>query len=240
MTPFQVMRMRKAAAGVDASWSNVKLLCGFEGINGATSFVDESPNARTLTAGGNAQISTAQKKFGAASLLLDGTGDYVSAADSADWDFGAGQFTIEAFIRRSAATANWCIMAQWDNTLTNAAWALYVSANNLYFTYYDTGPALHEIGPFAFTPTVGTWYHVAADRDAAGKFRIYVDGVMVTSFAGTSQIIKGSANELRLGALQGFSYDFPGNLDEVRITKGVARYASDSGYTVPTAAFPRS
>ena len=241
MNPIKALRMRRTtASGGDPYWSNVVLLTGFNGSNGSTAFSDESASARALTANGNAQLDTSQFKFGASSLLLDGTGDYASAADSADWDFGAGQFTVEAFIRRSSATANWGIVTQWDSTLTNAAWALYVSSNNLYFTYYDTGPALHDVGPFAFSPTVGTWYHVAADRDAAGKIRTYVDGVMASSFAATSQIIKGSGSQLRLGALQGFSFDFPGWQDEVRITKGVARYASDSGFTVPTAAFPRS
>ena len=39
-------------------------------------------SGKTITANGDAQISTAQKKFGTGSLLLDGTGDYASPASS--------------------------------------------------------------------------------------------------------------------------------------------------------------
>lgn len=241
MTPFQIMRMRKpvAAGGTDPNFASVKLLCGFEGTNGSTTFVDESSNARTLTAGGNAQISTAQFKFGASSLLLDGTGDYVSAPDSADWDFGTGQFTVEAFIRRAASGTEWTVMSQWSSTSGNAAWALFATTGGLYFRFYDSANVLRDTFA-AFSATTGTWYHVAADRDAAGKVRTYVDGVMLAS-ATFAQAVQGSTNPLRIGSIQDFAaFDFNGNLDEVRITKGVARYASGSGFTVPSAAFPRS
>lgn len=36
------------------------------------------------------------------------------------------------------------------------------------------------------------------------------------------------------------STGFNGHLKELRITKGVARYNNDAGFTAPTAAFPRS
>ena len=38
-------------------------------------------NLVTFTANGDAQLSTATKKFGTASLLLDGTGDSVSSTN---------------------------------------------------------------------------------------------------------------------------------------------------------------
>lgn len=88
--------------------------------------------------------------------------------------------------------------------------------------------------------TTGVWYHVAADKDATGKIRLYVDGVMLGSATPANSAIFNSTAGLGIGA-QGANgnVDMAGWLDEVRITKGVARYASDSGFTVPTAAYPR-
>src|SRR3972149_9214360 len=65
--------------------SYTKLLLHMDGANGSTTFTDEMGQA--VTANGNAQISTAQSKFGGASGLFDGTGDYLSVPASADWDF---------------------------------------------------------------------------------------------------------------------------------------------------------
>jgi hypothetical protein len=88
--------------------------------------------------------------------------------------------------------------------------------------------------------TTGVWYHLAVDRDASNKFRLYVDGVMVGS-ATIVGAINGNSGSVCIGAqtVQG-TVDMAGWQDEVRITKGVARHASDSGFTVPTAAYPRS
>ncbi|MGE3298622.1 MAG: phage tail protein, partial [Porticoccaceae bacterium] len=75
-------------AGEDPYWNNVVALLHMDGTNGSTTFTDQK--GHTFTATGNAQISTAQSKFGGASALFDGTGDLVSSADHADWALGAG------------------------------------------------------------------------------------------------------------------------------------------------------
>ncbi|QKC83613.1 LamG-like jellyroll fold domain-containing protein [Mesorhizobium sp. NZP2077] len=68
---------------------------------------------------------------------------------------------------------------------------------------------------------------------------MYLNGTMVAS--STHRTINPSGAVLSIGADGNTSgFNFNGWIDEVRITKGVARYASDSGFTAPTAAFPRS
>lgn len=235
---------RTAAGGggaTDPDFASVVLLSGFEGADASTTFTDESTIARTLTANGNAQIDTAQAKFGSSSLLLDGTGDYVSAADSADWNFGTAPFTMEAWVRKSDADTDWCVFSQWSASgAPDSAWALFATGGSLYFRFTNTGSTLDATG--AFAPSAGTWYHIAADRDAAHKFRLYVDGVMIGSYSpGGATALSNSASALRIGSVEGFAqFDLAGWTDEARITKGVARYASDGGFPVPTAAFPRS
>jgi hypothetical protein len=81
----------------------------FNGTNASTTFVDESyrgttPTAKTFTAVGNAQLSTAQAKFGSASLLLDGTGDCATVPDHTDFDFADKEYTIDTWIYPTSFT----------------------------------------------------------------------------------------------------------------------------------------
>jgi hypothetical protein len=225
-------------AVADPYFANVVLLCGFDGIDGATSTTDEA-TGKAITFVGNAQLDTAQSKFGLSSLLLDGNGDGLSLADSADFDLGADQFTIEAFARFASISGDQCIISQWPTG--SLAWSFRRnSTGTLVFLYSTTGSDSPTAVSSSWTPTTGQWYHLAVDRDASNKFRLYIEGVMVAS--GTvSATIFNSTGAVNIGANNAVSGRyFNGWLDEVRITKGVARYASDSGFTVPAAAFPRS
>lgn len=68
-------------------------LLHMNGADASTTFTDES--GKTWTANGNAQIDTAQSVFGGASGLFDGTGDFISSADSNDWQFDGGSNSNE-------------------------------------------------------------------------------------------------------------------------------------------------
>ncbi|MBB2841259.1 UNVERIFIED_ORG: hypothetical protein GGE64_005041 [Rhizobium etli] len=225
--------------GSDPHFSSVVLLCGFNGADGATTSSDESNAAHALTFAGNAQLDTAQFKFGTASLLLDGTGDFVTAADSADWQLGAtnsSPWTIECWVRWNVLDGNnRGIMGQggsagWTMTGSSTIGQLSMAGSN-FTTITTTGTAM----------TTGQWYHVAVDHDATGKIRVYIDGVMRASATPANSAIADNGTALALGAqTSGGIVDMNGWLDEVRITKGVARYATDTSFSVPTAAFPRS
>src|SRR5512139_871383 len=69
-------------------------LLHFNGNDGSTTFHDEALNIDWI-ANGNAQIDTAQSVFGGASGLFDGTGDYLSSADHADWQLDGGSDSNE-------------------------------------------------------------------------------------------------------------------------------------------------
>jgi hypothetical protein len=78
----------------DPNYASVSLLLHMDGTNGSTVFTDLSPVPKVVTRFGDAQISTAQSKFGGSSAYFDGTGDYLTVASSADFGFGTGDFTI--------------------------------------------------------------------------------------------------------------------------------------------------
>ncbi|TIT84704.1 MAG: LamG domain-containing protein, partial [Mesorhizobium sp.] len=87
--------------------------------------------------------------------------------------------------------------------------------------------------------SLDSWHAIAVDKDSSGKIRLYVDGSVFASATPADSTIFNSTGALEIGrALATAVYD--GWIDELRITKGVARYASDSGYTPATSAFPRA
>lgn len=219
---------------VDPNYASVSLLAGF---NSTGTPVEKGGPA---TFSGNAAISTAQKKFGTSSLLLDGSGDYVEVPTAAGLQGSAGQFTIEGWAYCTGGAVNsGCIAAQWDAGFTNVSWAFYVSGGTFYFRFYDPTNTIRDTSTYIGNFPQNTWVHYAADRDAAGKIRLYVNGVMVTWITWTQQIHT-SGNNVRLGTAQGATgLDWLGYIDEVRITKGVARYASDAGFSLAAAEFPR-
>jgi hypothetical protein len=235
MTAVLINPYMIAVAG-DPNFAGVMLLLHLDGTNGSTTITDNSSAARTCSAVGGT-LSTAQQKFGTASFSCGGS-HYVSTADNAAWDFGAGQFTVECWIRLNSSRVGVSnIMSQWSgSTITQAAWQFGFSSNALAFWYSTTGTDSPNVSG-AYTPALNTWIHVAADRDAGNVLRVYADGAVIAS-ATVSATFFNSNRTLRIGNDEGGIRGLGGFIDEVRITKGVARYGG--AFTPPTAPFPNS
>ncbi|RWN51376.1 MAG: LamG domain-containing protein [Mesorhizobium sp.] len=230
---------------VDPSFANVVLLCGFNGTDGATTAPDESSSAKTLTFVGNAQIDTAQSKFGGASLLLDGAGDRVTIPDSPDWDLSdanSDQYTIEGWVRfNSSVTTGTETIVSHFATSGNLSWEFQrLGAQISLITDSSGSGAQTTITTTSAGLVLSTWHHLAVDKDATGKVRIYVGGVMKGSATPANSNMFNATTVLAIGSTGGGIRPLNGWIDELRITKGVARYASDGGFTAPTAAYPRS
>lgn len=218
----------KMEAFSDPFAEDVVLLLHFDGEDGSTTFTDQT--GKEWTAYGNAQIDTAQSKFGGASGLFDGSGDYISAGSSSDWAFGSGSFTVELFVR---FTSHGSVMSFLSNYVSGGAhgWSFQrrSDTNTIRFNYGDT--ALIDV---SWTPTDGVWYHLAVCR-AGTSIRIFVDGTQIGSTVTAGTDISNTSG-LNIGRLAGLGVQyFNGHMDEVRITKGVARYTSN--FTPPTAPF---
>ncbi|MET3521468.1 LamG domain-containing protein [Mesorhizobium abyssinicae] len=232
--------------GGDPYFANVKLLLGFEGTNGATTTTDESPAAHSsITFNGNAQIDTSQKPFGTSSCLFDGTGDYVSIADSADWDLSdanSDEFTLEFWIRPHANVGNQRVMGQapssgnwsWD---VNSTWS---SGNgSVQFRFTSNGSTATTVGSATQNLPLDTWHYIAVSKNSSGKIRIWRNGTLDGSATPADSSFFNSTGTLDIG--RNFATaNLNGNIKELRITKGVCRYDTDGSITVPTGAFPRS
>jgi len=205
----------------DPNFSSVVLLLHMDGADGSTTFTDVK--GHPVTPVGNAKISTTESRFGGASGHFDGTGDFVSTAASPDFDFnGTGPFTIEAWVNGTGTF--------WSND----SFGLVLSIQNgseLRLWIVDVLP-WNFVGTVAGVVTDG-WHHVALSYDGT-TYRVFVDGVQSFSVDGTMsqqappQCIIGSY----AGGVEPF---FNGYLDEVRVTKGVARYTAS--FTPPATQF---
>lgn len=224
----------------DPHFSSVKLLMGFEGSNGDTGspgMDDESSATHGTASGGSGSvnISTVQKKFGASSLLVNGASIYFP--NSADFEFGSGNFTVEMWIYPSLLSGVRFLASVWINA-GNLSWVLYTNGSQLAWNTSEDGTA-NNSDMSGGTLSSSVWSHVAVDYDGS-KYRLYVNGSMVGSFS-TPRTLFNSPDTLGIGGASSNSgAAFFGYIDELRITKGVARYANDGGFSVPTVAFPRS
>ena len=219
-------------SGGDPDSANVSLLLHMDGSNGSTTFTDDSGNALTVVANGNAQISTAESKFGGASCLLDGNGDYLSVASSSLFDFGSGvSFTAECFINPTTLTRGAIISQRISAVYAPFEIVKYDSSQLQWLIGNASVSNWEDIAISSNVLTVNTWHHIALVGDGT-NLKLYCDGTQVLS---TSQPSWTSANRpLYIGA--GGDNAMTGYIDDLRITKGVARYTAN--FTPPTAPFP--
>jgi hypothetical protein len=225
-----------AAGSSDAQWPNVPLMIGFDHRDGSTRIINESDSAMVLTPNGNAQADSAQSKFGGASLLLDGTGDYLQLAHSSLYSVTNGDFTLECFVRRNAAKLQ--TVASKRPNAGSSEYAFYISAANLLIMQaFDASVAVVNVtGAIALSSTA-TWYHVALTRSGT-TWRQFVDGVLDGTATESASPV-GNVVGFRIGRSENVNIarDFNGWIDEFRFTAGHARYTAN--FTAPSAAFPR-
>jgi hypothetical protein len=219
----------------DPSYSNVSLLLYCDGANGSTTITDSSPSPKTVTAVGNAQISTAQSKFGGASLLLDGTGDYgLIDTQMTDFEYTA-DFTVEGFFYFNVNNAGYQAGVGTATGADSTGWNLYIENDNTITFLGATTTSWNTICGSTQVPSTSVWHHIAASRSGS-TVRLFYNGTQIGSTTSSNSIRSGS--ELRIGGyayFPGGARSFNGYIDEVRITKGVARYTA--AFTPPTAAF---
>lgn len=226
----------------DPHWNKVVLALKCDGTNGSTTFTDEK--GKTVTVVGNAQISTAQSKFGGASGYFDGTGDYLTIPAGSDFDFGTtGDFTVEAFVY---------IAANSSLDASNRRFAHILSIDNgtaEQFSFYVAGDASttgtglglwNGTNSASATATISqsAWHHVAVTR-YAGNLRFFLDGTQEGTTTAFAYQLGNSTYPPKVGGRAwsaNYYYYLNGYIDDLRITKGVARYTAN--FTPPTASFP--
>jgi hypothetical protein len=209
--------------------SQVSLLLHGDGANGSTTITDSSPTPKTVTAVGNAQISTAQSKFGGSSIAFDGNGDYLTIPASADFSFGTENFTVEFWYYHLGGTDKGLFA---NNSGSGVGVNFLVGALGSFRIYNGTSGG--NVADFSASPALNTWQHVAVVRQN-GTVTLYVSGA-ASGTANWAGVNAGNVATFSVGAAYGNARFANGYMDEFRVTKNIARYTSN--FTPPTAPFP--
>jgi len=222
--------------------TNTNLLLNFKDAG-----IYDRSGINNLDTVGNAQIDTAVKKYGSGSIEFDGSGDYLKGIASADeLNMGTGDWTIEGwYYVRTRTTAYPLIIGNNDSGFNAGALAITTSNN-------DSAPSRHEkltladyddtsarVLSASSAHNLNQWYHFAVVRNGT-NITIYRDGTSVASKTISSALTYDwGLNGVLVG---GGNWDGANSysdaiFDDLRITKGLARYTAN--FTPPDAALPK-
>ncbi len=211
-----------AASTSDSQLNSVVSLLHFDGGNGSAGFTDQMGHSYSAAAG-MPTITTANTKWGTGALNLNGSSSIL--ATSADFQL-PGDFTYEAWIYTTATARQRIFSGGWLGDAGNII--IRLEPNNAISVYLgqDNLVTTETVGPNA-------WHHLAVSK--AGKtVRVFIDGNLSTNVITSSQT--GTLSTLYIGGVTNQGEWFNGMIDEVRLTKGVARYIAS--FSIPTAAYP--
>jgi hypothetical protein len=213
-------------------WSYVTLL-----VNG-DDLVDHSLLANVCSVTGTANYTVKTQKYGTGSLYLNGPGNSFKIAANTTTLLGQDDdFTVEFWYQPISSTTNSCILGNWDsNTYTGSqSWCItYDNKNRIRATIKsDDGTTIKSTGYTLLDAYA--WHHIAFVRSGT-FFTLFVDGDPTGSFIFTGNIAAGLNTTTINGYHNGYAY-ITGYLDELRITKGIARYefAFEPPVTFPVA-----
>ena len=213
--------------------TNTKLL-----LSMTSAAVIDNAMMNDLETVGDAKISTSVVKYGTGSLAFDGTGDYLTTVLSQNLQFGTGDFTIELwtyFISRGPNGT--CFIGNY-NSFTTGALALFAGHGSANTSKYQV--AYNGVFPSIQSTTsiiTNQWAHIALVRSGT-TITLYINGTADGTATGASASLNGVGSSMFIGTAGDAptNYVMNGYIDDLRITKGYARYTAN--FTPPTASFP--
>jgi len=203
----------------------MSILCSLVGASFTVATVAEVIRQKKgIVAFGNAQVDTAQSKFGGSSALFDGTDDYLKVSPGITF---TGDFTVEWWMRPSNVSGNKKLF-QFGNE-ASGRYSIDQYFERISVNLYGSGTYDAQTGVLLSS---NTWYHIAIVR-SGGTTTIYIDGTSrATNSAGATTF--GNSGDLWIGVNSSLGDDYNGHLDEIRISSS-ARYTS--GFTPSTTPF---
>jgi hypothetical protein len=223
------------AVNGDDSYSSVSLL-----LNG-NDLVDRSPTPKTVTANGSA-AATGAAKFGTNSLSFSGSGYLQVPGSSAFWL--PGDFTLECWVNLTAAPPTYsggysgsALMGTYAAISGNPGWIFRLNRTSSGYDTINLYTGATNID-WSYSFSLNTWYHVAITRSGS-SIKAFVNGTQVGSTVTNSDnMTPSSSTDLWIGRMNlgGYEFQLTGLIDDLRITKGVARSISTPASALPALA----
>lgn len=203
-------------AAKDPNFASLILGSHFNGTNGSTTFVDIK--GHSLTASGTAAISTAQSKFGGASLGLDGSS---TAFVTTNANFGpSADFSVATWVWFANTTGTQMIL----EVPTTSGFGVYTSNGNFVVEIYGVSNPINV----AWSPSTSAWHYIVVQRIGTNLSAI-ADGTTLSTVTNSTAFTSGG---ITIGGRSGSSSTVNGYIDDLRVYTGVG-----IGGTVPTSAF---
>ena len=219
----------------DPYWNNVVLAMHMDD----TGLTDAKGRAVTLN--GNASRSAVQSKFGGYSAVFDGNNDYLTLASSSDWAFGTADFTIEFWLYRSGdnvvGTGNAAVLLDLRTIEPCAQIELHLTGST-FASPQRVALYVNGADRIVSTSQISNGFSYVALVRSSKVTKLYVNGTSeggtytdTNNYAAAAMTLAG-----RFAAVSTDYRSLNGYIDDLRITKGVARYTAN--FTPPTEAFP--
>lgn len=208
----------------DADFSQVTLLMHFEGANDSTLFVDSSAQNRAVSVLSSPTVSTLQSKFGSSSGRFLGSGA-VYMPDVPELRMGSDDFTLECWVNHTSLGGFQGYMAKRNSNAGFGEFALYAAGADVNFLTSTSGSSWTGVTASGNILVANAWTHIAAVRHGS-LMRLFVNGAQVAT-AAVSGTLVANTQQLAVGA-NASNGDQPlfGYIDDLRITKGLARYTA--------------
>jgi len=160
------------------------------------------------------------KTFGSTGAYFDGTGDWLTVADSDELDWGTGDFTIDFWINMTSAPGNFYVCGMY----TGGFGGLQFHTGGVNWYYASGTSVVFDWTSFA----ANTWYHIALSRSGT-DLKFFVDGTQRGSTATSHNHDYSAGSTFYIGTMDdgGSYYPMVGYIDNFRISKGVARYTAN-------------
>ena len=209
------------------------------------SFVDQSAIGNSITTSGDVSIDTSVKKYGSGSLEFNQTTTegHISLTNTDNFKFGSSPMTVEFWMYpTSTHSTEGQIIGDWTTGggTGPSNWTIYIQSSVLKFQVVNAGNTGADQGYTLCSASVSinTWTHVAATFDGT-YLRLFINGTLSSTqtFSSGFSVESGSySSNIDIGDFTNFSgYSYRGYLDDIRVTKGLARYTAT--FTPPSAAF---
>ena len=192
--------------------------------------VNTGSSAHTVTNNSsNVTVTTDQSRLYGSSLDF-GAGhanNYLALPDHTDFEFGTGDFCIEAWIRCTSASQANNIWSQRNSSHEGISFRIDTSKR---VDYFNDNSATVSINSGSNTITLNTWNHVAVTR-ASSTTKLWLNGIEVASVSDSTDYDSNTIAP-RIGGSEALTYEFfSGQIQDLRVYKGVAKYTAN--FTAP-------
>ena len=219
-----------------------KLLIHCDGTNGQTAFVDSSSSAKAITTvGTGCKIATAAAYFGTGAITNNGTNAGLSLAQSADFDFGTGDWTIDCWVKpegtQPANKGNLYTKAASCASIGPVSLAITNGVGNKLLLYLSSNGSTYNIlaGGVLGTLTSNAWTHVEVSRSNATTIYCFTNGTLATNLTITNLTLYATSATTLIGFGNYVNSALMGYLDEYRVSKGICRHTAN--FAKPTLSY---